>query len=76
MIKTYFTFLMISYFIQGEEVKTSLLMPSYDSCSYSKSTFYDTLNEAYGSDNVHLYCKGTNVVSKDYVKPMPRPHLP
>jgi len=73
MIKTYFTFMMISYFVQGEELKTSILLPSYDSCSYSKSKFYDTLNKAYGSDNVHLYCKGTNVVSKDYVKPLPRP---
>tara|TARA_B100001093_G_scaffold498303_1_gene546264 strand:+ start:1601 stop:1822 length:222 start_codon:yes stop_codon:yes gene_type:complete len=73
MIKTYFTFMMISYFVQGEEIKTSILLPSYDSCSHSKAAFYERLNQAYGDDNVHLYCKGTDVMSKDYIKPLARP---
>ena len=74
MIKTYFTFLMISYFVQGEEIKTSILLPSFDDCSYSIQHMSDIL-EPYGKDAA-VYCKGTNVVSKDYVKPMPRPYLP
>ena len=73
MIKTYFTFLMISYAVQGELVSTSLLLPSYDNCSHSKEAFYDTLDKAYGPKNVHIYCKGTDVMSKDYIKPVPRP---
>ncbi len=71
MIKTYFTFMMISYFVQGEELKTSILLPSFDDCSHSLEHMSDIL-DPYGS-KVFLYCKGTNVVSKDYVKPMPRP---
>jgi len=71
MIKTYFTFLMISYFVQGEELKTSILLPSFDDCSYSLEHMSNVL-QSYGND-VYLYCKGTNVVAKDYMKPMPRP---
>ncbi len=71
MIKTYFTFLMISYFVQGEELKTSILLPSFDDCSYSIQHMSDIL-EPYGKDAA-VYCQGTNVVSKDYVKPMPKP---
>ena len=71
MIKTYFTFLMISYFVQEEEIKTSILLPSFDDCSHSIQHMSDIL-EPYGKD-VSIYCKGTNVVSKDYVKPMPKP---
>lgn len=63
--------MMISYFVQGEEFKTSILLPSFDDCSYSLEHMSDIL-EPYGTD-VAVYCKGTNVVSKDYVKPMPRP---
>ena len=74
MIKTYFTFLMISYFVQGEELKTSILLPSFDDCSYSIQHMSDIL-EPYGK-HAAVYCKGTNVVSKDYVKPMPSPYLP
>ena len=49
MIKTYFTFLMISYFVQGEELKTSILLPSFDDCSYSIQHMSDIL-EPYGKD--------------------------
>tara|TARA_R100001440_G_scaffold29391_3_gene47086 strand:+ start:1129 stop:1344 length:216 start_codon:yes stop_codon:yes gene_type:complete len=71
MIKTYFTFMMIIYSVQGEQVKTSILLPSFDDCSYSID-YMSNILEPYGKD-VAIFCKGTNVVSKDYVKPMPRP---
>jgi hypothetical protein len=71
MIKTYFTFMMISYFVQGEEIKTSILLPSFEQCSYSLDHMSEIL-EPYGK-HVAIRCKGTDVVSKDYIKPMPRP---
>ena len=71
MIKTYFTFLMISYYVQGEPLTTSILFPSYDGCSYSKAAMYNIIESHY--DDVHIFCQGTNVVAKDYIKPMPRP---
>tara|TARA_Y100000289_G_C3848645_1_gene112338 strand:- start:177 stop:404 length:228 start_codon:yes stop_codon:yes gene_type:complete len=73
MIKTYFTFMMISYLVQGEEVKTSILLPSFDDCSYAIQHMSDIL-KPYGKDAA-IYCKGTNVVSQDYIKPKQRPEV-
>ena len=36
MITTFYTFLMLSYFVEGEKLEHSILFPSYDACSYSK----------------------------------------
>jgi hypothetical protein len=71
MIITYYTFMMLSYFVEGEQVTHNIVFPSYDACSYSKEAMFDTFEPHY--DTVILYCKGTNVMSKDIIKPRVRP---
>ena len=71
MIITYYTFLMLSYFVENEKLEYTILFPSYDACSESKSAFFDIFEPHY--DAVMLYCKGTDVMSKDIIKPRTRP---
>ena len=70
MIK-YFTFMVLTYFVQSEQVTHNILFPSYDACSYSKGAMYAIMENQH--DDVHIYCKGTQVASNELVKPMPRP---
>ena len=35
MVKTFYTFMMLSYFVEGEQVTHNIVFPSYDACSYS-----------------------------------------
>ena len=71
MIITYYTFMMLSYFVEGEKLEHSILFPSYDACSYSTEALFDIFGPHY--EAVMLYCKGTNVMSKDIIKPRTRP---
>ena len=71
MITTFYTFMMLSYFVEGEKLEHSILFPSYDACSYSKEAMFDIFEPHY--DAVMLYCKGTDVISKDIIKPRTRP---
>jgi len=70
MIK-YYTFMVLTYFVQSEQVTHNILFPSYDACSYSKGAMYAIMENHH--DDVHIYCKGTQVASNELVKPMPRP---
>jgi len=70
MIK-YFTFMVLSYSVQGEQATHNILFPSYDACSHSKGAMYSIMIPQH--DEVHIYCKGTSVASNELVKPMPRP---
>ena len=70
MIK-YFSFMVLTYFVQGEQFTYNIIFPSYDACSYSKRAMYNIMIPH--QDNVHIYCKGTEVASNELVKPMPRP---
>ena len=72
MIK-YFTFMVLTYFVQGEQVTHNILFPSYDACSHSKTAMY-AITRPY-LDDVHIYCKGTPHASNKLVKPMPRPEV-
>ena len=42
MIK-YFTFMVLTYFIQGEQTTHNIVFPSYDACSHSKEAMYACL---------------------------------
>lgn len=64
--------MVLSYFVQGEEVSHSILFPSYDACSHSKGEMYDIFREYYYED-VHIFCKGTSYASNKIVRPKRRP---
>lgn len=70
MIK-YFTFMVLTYFVQGEQVTHNILFNSYDACSHSKAAVYAIMENQH--DGVLIYCKGTQEASNKLVKPMPRP---
>ncbi len=70
MIK-YFTFMVLTYFVQGEQVTHNILFNSYDACSHSKEAMYFMMEHQH--DDVHIYCKGTAVASNKLVKPKVRP---
>ena len=70
MIK-YYTFMVLTYFVQGEPLTYNILFPSYDACSYSKSAMYAIMENHH--DAVLIHCKGTPHASNELVKPMPRP---
>ena len=70
MIK-YYTFMVLTYFVQGEPLTYNILFPSYDACSYSKEAMFDIMEKHH--DNVLIHCKGTSTASNELVKPMPRP---
>lgn len=70
MIK-YYTFMVLTYFVQGEPLTHQILFPSYDACSYSKSAMFDLMQQHH--DAVLIHCKGTPHASNKLVKPMPRP---
>jgi hypothetical protein len=72
MIK-YFTFMVLTYFVQGEQVTHNILFPSYDACSHNKKAMYDIMIPHH--DSVLIHCKGTSHASSKLVKPMPRPEL-
>ena len=57
MIK-YFTFMVMTYFVQGEQLTYNILFPSYDACSHSKTAMYAITRPHL--DDVHIYCKGTH----------------
>ena len=67
----YYTFMVLTYFVQGEPLTLEILFPSYDACSYSKSAMYAIMENHH--DAVLIHCKGTPHASNKLVKPMPRP---
>jgi len=67
----YFTFMVLTYFIQGEQTTHNILFPSYDACSYSKEAMYAIMENQH--DSVLIHCKGTDVASNKLVKPRARP---
>ena len=71
MIK-YFTFMVLTYFVQGEQVTHNILFPSYDACSHNKRAMYDIMENQH--DSVWIHCKGTAVASNELVKPKARPN--
>lgn len=70
MIK-YYTFMVLTYFVQGEPLTHQILFPSYDACSHSKKAMYAIMENQH--DDVLIYCKGTQVASNTLVKPRIRP---
>ena len=72
MIK-YYTFMVLTYFVQGEPVTHNILFPSYDACSQNKTAMYDIMIPK--QDDVHIYCKGTHHASNKLVKPKIRPEV-
>ena len=72
MIK-YWTFMILSFYIDGEKLEYPLMFPSYDACSYNKAKIRDTFVPYATHKDVHVYCKGTDVASNKLIKPMPRP---
>lgn len=65
--------MILSFMIDGETLEYPLMFPSYDACSYNKAKIRDTFEPFATHQNVHVYCKGTDVASNELVKPMPRP---
>ena len=72
MIK-YYTFMILSFMIDGETLEYPLMFPSYDACSYNKTKIRDTFEPFATHQNVHVYCKGTDVASNELAKPKTRP---
>ena len=72
MIK-YFTFMVLTYFVQGEQVTHNIMFSSYDGCSYSKAAMYAIMENEH--DDVLIHCKGTPVASNMLIKPRPRPEI-
>ena len=77
MINLFWTFLVISYSVEGERLSTSVLFPSEQQC-YSvmnrellDGLYFELLN-TYGK-NIMMSCNPTPVISKKIIKPMPRP---
>ena len=70
MIK-YFTFMVLTYFVEGEPLTHNILFPSYDACSYSKTAMFNIMEKHHNV--VTIYCKGPQHASNELVKPMPRP---
>jgi len=67
----YFTFMVLTYFVQGEQTTHNILFPSYDACSHSKEAMYAIMENQH--DSVLIHCKGTEVASNKLVKPRARP---
>lgn len=67
----YYTFMVLTYFVQGEPLTHQILFPSYDACSYSKSAMFDIMEQHH--DAVLIHCKGTSYASSKLVKPKLRP---
>ncbi len=72
MIK-YFTFMIMTYFVEGEQLTYNILFPSYDACSHSKTAMYAITRPHL--DDVHIYCKGTHHAFNELIKPKPRPKV-
>lgn len=77
MINLFWTFLVITYWVEGERLSTSILLPSEQQC-YSVMNrgildgIYFELLGTYGK-NIMMSCKPTPVISKKLIKPMPKP---
>ena len=69
----YWTFMILSFYIENEKLEYALMFPSYDACSYNKAKIRDTFVPYATHKDVHVYCKGTDVASNKLIKPMPRP---
>lgn len=67
----YYTFMILSYFVEGEQITHQILFPSYDACSYSKGAMFAIMENHH--DTVLIHCKGTAYASNTLVKPKPRP---
>ena len=65
--------MILSFYIDGEKLEYPLMFPSYDACSYNKAKIRDTFVPYATHEDVHVYCKGTDVASNKLIKPMPRP---
>ena len=65
--------MILSFMIDGETLEYPLMFPSYDACSYNKTKIRDTFEPFATHQNVHVYCKGTDVASNELVKPKIRP---
>ncbi len=72
----YYTIMVLSFFIEGEETKYHLVFPSYDTCSHNKARIRDTFVPFASHKDVHVYCKGSDVASNELVKPKVRPDKP
>ena len=66
--------MILSFMIDGETLEYPLMFPSYDACSYNKTKIRDTFEPFATHQNVHVYCKGTDVASNELVKPQVRPY--
>jgi len=66
----YFTIMVLSYHIQGEFVRSSIVFPSAQECGDALSAYYDPI---YAFDrNSMVQCERTDVVSK-IIRPKVRP---
>jgi len=77
MINLFWTFLVISYSVEGERLSTSVLFPSEQQCYSVMNTelldgLYFELLKTYGK-NIMMSCNPTPVISKQLIKPTPRP---
>ena len=64
--------MVLTYFVEGEQLTYNILFPSYDACSHSKTAMYNIMRPH--QDKVHIRCKGTRFASNELVKPVPRPY--
>tara|TARA_R100001443_G_scaffold3451_4_gene10775 strand:- start:7582 stop:7830 length:249 start_codon:yes stop_codon:yes gene_type:complete len=77
MVNLVWTFLVITYWVEGERLSTSILFPSEQQCQsvMDRGLFeemYFELVDTYGK-KIIMSCKPTSIFSKEIVKPKPRP---
>ena len=80
MFKLFYTLLIIEYVVEDQDVSTSVIFPSEQSCYDAMGdgvldNLYDILADTYGKE-IMMYCKKTPFMSgvkKPDVKPKVRP---
>jgi len=77
MFKLFYTLLVIEYVVEDQDVSTSVIFPSEQSCydamgDGAMDDLYDVLADTYGKE-IMMYCKRTPFPSSEPTKPMPRP---
>ena len=77
MFKLFYTLLVIEYVVEDQDVSTSVIFPSEQSCYDAMGdgvmdTLYDVLADAYGKE-IMMYCKKTPFPSSEPTKPKVRP---
>ena len=71
MIREFFTILILTYFIDGQEMQSKFLLYNADDCSALMTAVLQPMRSVYQVTDA--VCIVTSKISKDYFKPPRRP---